>query len=328
MTPGPADLMIETSRRSYYPPIVPALTGMLQVSDLHTIYFEECGNPAGKPVVILHGGPGAGSNAMMRRCHDPEKYRIILFDQRGCGRSLPYAELRQNTTWDLVADIEKLRTHLKIEAWQVFGGSWGSTLALAYAQTHPTRVTDMVLRGIFFSSREEIDWFYKQGTGILFPDKYRDFLAPLAEADRAEPIQAYYRILTGGAPKEREHAARAWSMWEGETLSVTPNPARVEAFGAVHYAIAFARIECHYFVNEGFFDAEDGLLRNAAKIAHVPLTIVNGRYDVVTPVHSAWCLHQALPGSELVIVPDAGHAMSEPGIVDALVTATDRFAGF
>lgn len=299
---------------------------MLRVSDLHTIYYEECGNPRGKPVIILHGGPGAGCNPMMRRYHDPTKYRIVLFDQRGCGRSQPYAELRHNTTWDLVDDIEKLRNHLKIETWQVFGGSWGSTLAMAYAQRHPDRVTGMVLRGIFFSTREDIDWFYKAGASVLFPDEFEKFLGPLSESERADPVPAFYRILTGNDQTAREAAARAWSMWEGATLSVRPNPARVRAFGETRYAVAFARIECHYFMHEGFITETDGLLQNADKIAHLPAIIINGRYDVVTPMRGAWTLHKALPKSELVVVPDAGHAMSEPGIVDALVAATDQFA--
>jgi len=316
---------LEQRMRQHYPPISPTMTGRLAVSDRHTLYYEECGNPGGKPVIILHGGPGAGCNPTMRRYHDPARYRVILFDQRGCGRSEPHAELAENTTWDLVADIEKLRTHLNIGSWQVFGGSWGSTLAMAYAETHPDRVSEMVLRGIFFATREDIEWFYRDGASILFPDEYEKFLAPLAREDHNDPIPAYYRLLTGDDQEAKEAAARAWSMWEGATLSVVPNPDRVKAFGAARYAIAFARIECHYFINEGFVSGERDLLRNIERIAHIPTTIINGRYDVVTPMRSAWRLHKALPKSELVIVPDAGHAMSEPGLVDALIRATDRF---
>ncbi|MEM8812696.1 MAG: prolyl aminopeptidase [Pseudomonadota bacterium] len=323
------------SRVSLFPALSPFSSGMLPVSAGHRIYYEVSGNPDGIPVVILHGGPGAGSNPTMRRYHNPERYRIVLFDQRGCGRSEPYASLAANTTWDLVDDIERLRNHLAIDAWQVFGGSWGSTLALAYAETHPDRVTDLILRGIFFCSRQEIDWFYGRGTGVLFPEAYEKFLAPLDPADRQDPIPAYHRLLsvasdpaTSRSETARvEHAARAWSQWEASTLSLMPNPERVQAFGSARYAVAFARIECHYFMNEGFFAEGRGVLENVNRIAHLPVTIVNGRYDVVTPVRSAWDLHRALPQSNLVIVPDAGHAMTEPGLIDALVRATERSTG-
>lgn len=319
--------MTAMSERPLYPPLPPRLTGRLAVSDRHILYYEECGNPDGVPVVVLHGGPGAGCNPTLRRFHDPERYRIVLFDQRGCGRSEPHADLEDNTTWDLVSDIEKLRLHLGIDTWQVFGGSWGSTLALAYARTHADRVSALVLRGVFFASLREIDWFYGPGTGTLFPEAYEDFLAPLDTADRERPVPGYYRLLTGDDAARRERAAQAWSRWEATTLSLRPDPARVAAFVEPRYAIAFARIECHYFMHDAFFAEGDGLAETLDRLPRVPTVIVNGRYDVVTPPLSAWRLHKALPGSKLVIVEDAGHAMTEPGLVDALVRATDRLAG-
>lgn len=311
--------------RMLYPEIAPYRTGTLKVDDRHTLYWEECGNPAGKPVVLLHGGPGAGCNERMRRFHDPAKYRIVLFDQRGSGRSTPHADLMDNTTWDLVADIEKLRALLGIERWQVFGGSWGSTLALAYAETHPQRVTELVLRGIFLLRRSEIDWYYNGGAGHLFPELWEKFLAPVPESERGgDLVEAYHRLLRSGDPEVATRAAIAWSTWEGATSSLLPKPERVAETSQPRFALAFARIENHYFHHRGFLE-EGQLLRDAAALEGIPGVIVQGRYDVVCPATSAWDLHRAWPGSRLEIVDDAGHSAVEPGIVHHLVAATDRF---
>jgi proline iminopeptidase len=266
----------------------------------------------------------------MRRTHDPDHYRIILFDQRGCGRSTPYAELHENTTWDLVADIERLREHLGIDKWQVTGGSWGSALALAYAETHPGRVTEMVLRGIFTLRKCELDWFYGgeigvNGTGALFPEAFEKYVAPIPPAERSDMIAAYYARLTSDDRAVRMEAARAWSTWEGSTLSLLPDPDREARFGSDDFAEAFARIECHYFINKGFFERDDQLIADAHKLKGIPCVLVQGRYDVVTPMMTAWALKQAWPEAELRIVPDAGHTATEPGIVHEFVTATDRF---
>jgi proline iminopeptidase len=311
-----------------YPPLRTYRTGRLKVSPIHELYFEESGNPKGKPVVFLHGGPGGGTNADMRRFFDPARYRIVLFDQRGCGKSRPHASLDDNTTWDLVADTEALRRHLGIERWQVFGGSWGSTLALAYAQRHPESVTELVLRGIFLLRRSELEWFYQssEGAASLFPDLWEHFVAPIPEEERYDMMRAYYRRLTSTDAAERGAAARAWSIWEGATSHLRTDPAYVAKFRNADYAAAFARIECHYFVNGGFLDADDQLLRDVPKIRHIPAVIVQGRYDVVCPLRSAWHLHRAWPEAELVIVPDAGHSAFETGIAAALCRATDRFA--
>jgi proline iminopeptidase len=309
-----------------YQPIEPYRHGRVKVGAGHEIYYEECGNPHGKPVAIVHGGPGGGCNATMRRYHDPARYRIVLFDQRGCGRSLPHASLEANTTWDLVADMERLRIHLGIDRWQLFGGSWGSTLALAYAETHPDRVRDLILRGIFLLRREELIWFYQAGCGWLFPEAFEEFRKGIPPEERGDMIAAYYRRLTNPDRDVQIAAARAWSIWEGSTLSLMQDPERVKLFGADTYAIAFARIESHYFVNKGFFEREDQLLANAHRIRHVPCSIVHGRYDVVTPVKNAWDLSRVWPEARLHIVPDAGHAMTEPGIVHGLVGATRRHA--
>ena len=310
-----------------FPPIAPYRTHRLKVSAIHDIHVAEYGNPAGKPAVLLHGGPGAGSNPTIPRFHDPDAYRIVTFDQRGSGQSTPHAELRENTTWDLVADIERIREHLGIERWQVFGGSWGSCLALAYAETHPERVTGLILRGIFTLRRKELLWFYQEGASNILPDAWEHFVAPIPEDERGDMIAAYHKRLTGDNVEERLEAARAWSMWEGASLSLLPDPARVAAFGEPRYAIAFARIECHYFVNRGFFDFDGQLIANAGLIRHIPGVIVHGRYDMCTPVTIAWDLHRAWPEADLRIVPDSGHAMSEPGIVHELVAATERFKG-
>ena len=312
-------------RRSFYAEIQPYLRGRLKVSDLHEIYYEEVGNPDGKPAVVLHGGPGGGISPFLRRMHDPKSYRVILFDQRGCGQSTPHAELAGNTTWDLVADIEKLRQHLNIERWQVVGGSWGSTLALAYAEAFPRRVTELILRGIFALRRSEIAWFYQRGADALYPDEWEGFLAPIPVAERADMIKAYYRRLTSSNASEQLAAAKAWSQWEGATLSLLPDPSRVADFGGDRFALAFARIECHYFANAGFFAADGQLLTEAARLKAIPGVIIQGRYDVVTPMETAWALHKAWPEAEFIVVPDAGHTATEPGLTDALVQATDRF---
>ncbi|PZO62612.1 MAG: prolyl aminopeptidase [Pseudoxanthomonas suwonensis] len=313
--------------RTLYPDIEPFDSGMLAVDDRHTLYWEQCGNPDGKPVVILHGGPGGGCNANLRRFHDPQRHRIVLFDQRGAGRSTPHADLVDNTTWHLVADIERLRAHLDIERWQVFGGSWGSTLALAYAQTHPQRVTELVLRGIFMLRRWELEWFYQQGANRLFPDAWEHYLEPIPLVERHDLISAYHRRLTSDDAAVRLRAARAWSIWEGATSYLRIDPDYATSHGDEAFALAFARIENHYFVNGGFFDADDQLLRDAGRIAHIPGAIVHGRYDVVCPVQNAWDLHKAWPASELVITPAAGHSGFEAENVDSLIRVTDRFAG-
>lgn len=312
--------------RTLYPAIEPFATGELAVSDRHTLYFEQCGSPDGIPAVMLHGGPGGGCSDKMRQFHDPAKYRIVLFDQRGAGRSRPHADLVDNTTWDLVADIERLREHLGIERWQVFGGSWGSTLALAYAQSHPQRVTALVLRGIFMLRRWELEWFYQEGASRLFPDAWEQYLAPIPAVERADLISAYHRRLTSADAAVRVEAARAWSVWEAATSFLHQDPSFIDSHKADDFALAFARIESHYFVNGGFFEVEDQLLRDVPKIRHIPTTIVHGRYDVVCPIQNAWDLKRAFPEAELYITPDSGHSALEPGNIDALVRATDRYA--
>lgn len=311
----------------HYPPVEPFRTGRLRVSDMHELYFEESGNPDGKPVVFLHGGPGGGSEPNQRRFFHPGKYRIVNFDQRGCGKSTPYAELEENTTWHLVADIEKIREHLGIPKWQVFGGSWGSTLALAYAETHPERVAELILRGIFLLRKQEIEWFYQHGASILYPDAWEPYLAHIPEGERADMLQAYYRRLTSDDPAVRLAAAKVWSGWEGATSKLIPDPEFTRNYEDDAFALAFARIEAHYFVNRGFMEADGQLLRDAGRIRHIPGVIVQGRYDVVCPMESAWALHRAWPEADFVITPDAGHSASEPPNSRALVAATDRFAG-
>lgn len=310
---------------SLYPPIEPFNNGMLAVSPLHSLYFEEAGNPQGKPVVFLHGGPGGGCNADHRRYFDPQKWRIVLFDQRGCGRSTPFAELRENTTWDLVADIERLREHLQIERWAVFGGSWGSTLSLAYAGKHAQVCTELFLRGIFLLRKQEIDWFYQQGCSRLFPDLWEQYLAPIPQDERGDLVAAYYRRLTSDDAQVRREAAQAWSIWEGSTSKLMFDPGAAQQFGDAHFAEAFARIECHYFTNRGFFSTDNYLLENVAAIRHIPTVIVHGRYDVICPVENAWQLHKALPESHLHIIADAGHSLSEPGISARMIEYTDKW---
>jgi len=310
-----------------YPPLEPYRTGRLKVSELHDLHFEECGNPEGRPVVFLHGGPGGGCEAKMRRFWNPEKYRIVLFDQRGCGKSTPYASLEENTTWDLVSDTEQLREHLGIEKWQVFGGSWGSTLALAYAQKHPERVLELVLRGIFLLRREEIEWFYQKGASILFPDAWEPFLAHIPEAERSDLMTAYHKRLTSEDPAVRLAAAKIWSTWEGATSKLLPDAEFTGHYEEDEFALAFARIEAHYFVNRGFLETDDQLLQGAQKIRHIPGVIVQGRYDVVCPLTSAWALHREWPEADFVITPDSGHSAFEAPNCRALVAATDKFAG-
>ena len=308
-----------------YPPIAPYREGNLQVSDLHTIHFEETGNPQGKPIVLLHGGPGGGCPPFYRQYFDPDKWRVVMFDQRGCGKSTPHAELRENTTWDLVKDIEKLRAHLGIEQWVVFGGSWGSTLSLAYSQTHPERCTGLILRGIFLMRQKELRWFYQEGANYLFPDAWENYVKPIPLAERQDMLAAYYKRLTSPELQIRLEAARAWSVWEASTSRLLLDSELMQKFGSSQFADAFARIECHYFINKGFFESEDQLLLNVARIRHIRGVIVQGRYDVVCPMISAWELHRVWPEAEFIIVPDAGHSMSEAGIRSALISATDKF---
>lgn len=315
-----------TERLKLFPPIEPHTSGTLRVSDIHEIYYEVSGAPGGKPVVVCHGGPGGGSTPSMRRYFDPARYKIVIFDQRGCGRSTPHAELRDNTTWALVEDMEKLREHVGVEEWQVFGGSWGSTLALAYAETHPERVTELVLRGIFTLRRTELLWFYQEGASWIYPDAWESYLEPIPEDERGDMIAAYYRRLTGDDKAEQLRAAKAWSLWEGGSVSLFPSEERLQSFSSDAFALAFARIECHYFQNGGFFERDDQIIANLDRVRHIPGVIVQGRYDVVTPMQTAWEMHRAWPEAELQIVQDAGHAASEPGIIDALVRATNRFA--
>src|SRR5688572_25873303 len=286
--------------RSQYPEIEPFDTGFLAVDGRHRLFYEQCGNPQGKPVVMLHGGPGAGCGARMRRFHDPARYRIILFDQRGCGRSTPHASLRDNTTWDLVADIERLREHLRIDRWQVFGGSWGSTLALAYAETHPDRVTELVLRGIFMLRRRELEWFYQDGASALFPDAWEEYVSAIPEAERGDLMRAYHARLTHPDPRVQLIAARAWSRWEASTSFLTPNRDFIAQVSVDSFAIAFARIESHYFAHDGFFDRDDQLLEDIGRIRDIPAVIEQGRYDVVCPMMSAWDLHKSWPEAEFI----------------------------
>jgi len=311
--------------RSLYPEIDAFDSGMLPDDSRHTLYYEQCGNPNGKPVVILHGGPGAGCGAKMRRFHDPARYRIVLFDQRGSGRSTPHADLTDNGTWELVADIEVLRKHLGIERWQVFGGSWGSTLALAYAETHPAKVTELVLRGIFMLRRWELEWFYQGGCHRLFPEAWQQYIAPIPEDERDDLIGAYHRRLTSPDEATRLAAARAWSIWEASTSLLLPDEAFIKSHEDAHFALSFARIENHYFVNKGFFANDDQLLRDAPKLHGIPGVIVHGRYDVVCPVQNAWDLHQAWPEAKLVVTPGSGHSAFEEENASALIEATDSF---
>ena len=312
-------------RRALYSALEPLRHGYLRVSDVHEIYYEECGNPAGKPAVFLHGGPGAGSDKRARQFFDPHHYRIVVFDQRGCGRSRPSASLVENTTWHLVADVERLRRHLGIERWLVFGGSWGSTLALAYAETHPERVTELVLRGIFLLRYAEIRWFYQHGASAVFPDRWETYRDAIPPDERDDFISAYYRRLTGTDHRVALAAAKAWSVWEASTSFLYGSPDAVKHWSQDNFALAVARIECHYFVNRGFMRSESQLLDDVTRIRHIPATIVQGRYDMVCPATSAWDLHRVWPEADLRLVPDAGHSAFEPGNTHELVQATDRY---
>ena len=313
--------------RTFYDEIEPYDTGHIRVSDVHELYYEQCGTPNGKPVVFLHGGPGAGLIPDYRRFFDPSAYRVILFEQRGSGRSRPHASLDDNTTWHLVADIEKIREEFGIDQWLVFGGSWGSTLSLAYAVTHPERVRGLVLRGIFLCRPKEIRWFYEEGLGAsaIYPDNWEEYLTIIPEAERGDLIGAYYRRLTSDDESTRFEAAKAWATWEGSALKLLPDQKVIDDFTEPDKAIAVARIECHYFVNNCFFETDNYLLEHLERIRHIPAVIVHGRYDVICPVMNAWDLHRAWPEAELNIIPDAGHAATERGIIDALVRATDGF---
>ena len=308
-----------------YPEIDPYNQFNLKVSDLHTIHIEESGNPNGKPVIFLHGGPGGGIEPIYRQYFDPEKWRIIIFDQRGCGKSTPHAELAENTTWELVDDIEKIREYLGIEKWVVFGGSWGSTLSLSYAITHPERCKALVLRGIFMIRNKEIDWFYQEGASNIYPDAWEQYVKPIPEDERHDMVAAYYKRLTSKDESVRLEAAKAWSIWEASTSKLIQSDDYLHQFEDAKVAEAFARIECHYFTHGGFFKSENWLLENVDKIRHIPTGIVQGRYDVVCPMVSAWELHRAFPEADFEIVQDAGHSMTEKGIAAKLVKYTDKF---
>ena len=309
-----------------FPNIEPFNTFHLPVSDLHTIYVEESGNKNGKPVIFLHGGPGGGVDPKYRRYFNPDKWRIIMFDQRGCGKSTPFAELKENTTWDLVDDIEKIRNHLSIDSWVVFGGSWGSTLSLAYSQTYPNSCKGLILRGIFLVRKKEIDWFYQEGANNIFPDRWESFSAPIPVEKRDNLMQAYYEILTGDDHSKKIEAAKAWSTWEGSTVRLMQDENFISDFSDEKFAEAFARIECHYFMNNCWFNSNNHLIENVDKIRHIPGVIIHGRYDIICPVVQAWDLHQAWPEADLHIIPDAGHSIFEEGIKDKILEYTEKFS--
>ncbi|MGD9841536.1 MAG: prolyl aminopeptidase [Steroidobacteraceae bacterium] len=319
--------MIYTSAelRTLYPAIEANRSGHLRVSPVHEIYWEESGNPKGKPAVFVHGGPGAGAGTQSRRFFDPQAYRIIVFDQRGCGRSRPAASLEDNTTWHLVSDMEALRTHLHIDKWLVFGGSWGSTLGLTYAQTHPQRVSELVLRGIFLLRQWELQWFYQHGASAIYPERYADYIAAIPATERHDLISAFYKRLISHDYAQQLAAAKAWAIWEAATSFLHPNETNIKNWGNADFAIAVARIECHYFVNKGFFSSDDYLLKNMQRIRHIPGVIVQGRYDVVCPMQTAWELHQTWPEATFHVTPDAGHSAFEAGNTHALISATDGF---
>ena len=320
MTPA---LSPETPRRGLYIETQPFKTGYLPEQDGHSVYFEECGRPNGKPCVVLHGGPGGAINATMRRYFDPSRWHMVLFDQRGCGRSTPTASLEHNTTWTLIEDIERLRIAAGFEKWTVFGGSWGSTLALAYAIAHPDRVEALILRGVFTGSKRELNWFYQDGASMLFPDVWARYVANIPPEERGDLMQAYHKRLTGTDKAVQAQAAADWSQWEGDTLSIRGPVDRPEKFNDSSFAVAFARIECHYFVNGCFFEHDQWIQDNIANIRHIPAWIVQGRYDVVTPLETAWGIKSQWPEAHFDLIWDAGHASTEPGTIDALVRATD-----
>ncbi len=311
--------------RILYPPIKPYVTHSLKVDSPHTLYIEECGNPQGIPICFVHGGPGSGCEAYHRSFFDPDIYRIVLFDQRGCGRSAPHAELGGNTTQALVQDMERIREHLNIERWVLFGGSWGSTLSLVYAQTHPDKVLGLILRGIFLCRPEDIHWFYQEGASRIFPDEWEEYLRPIPNGERADMVRAYYKYLTGKDEIKRMSAAKAWSQWEGRTATLKPSKSVREHFSDPYVALSLARIECHYFINDSFLEPNQ-ILRDAHRLKDIPGYIIHGRYDVVCPLDNAYALHKAWPEAQLKIIADAGHAAAEKGITDALVKATDAMS--
>ncbi|MFZ4713323.1 MAG: prolyl aminopeptidase [Bacteriovoracaceae bacterium] len=317
---------MENKYRDFYPAKEPYTHGFIKVSDLHTVYYEEVGNPQGKPIVFVHGGPGGGIDESYRRFFDPKVWRVILFDQRGCGKSTPFSELKENTTWDLVADMEKIRQHLNIPSWAVFGGSWGSTLGLAYAIENADKVKALILRGIFLLRESEIKWFYQEGASNIYPDAWDKYLAPIPENERHDLVTAFHNRLTSNDAKVRSDASKAWSVWEGSTSKLHMDSDLIDRFGGDEFADAFARIECHYFVNKGFFKEDGWLLKNVHKLKNIPAWIVQGRYDVVCPAKSAWELSKAWPEAKLHIITDAGHSAGEPGIKSKLIEATDYFA--
>lgn len=309
-----------------YPEIKPYNEFDLEVSDLHTIHVEESGNDKGQPVIFIHGGPGGGIEPVYRRYFNPEKWRIIIFDQRGCGKSTPHAELRENTTWDLVNDIEKIRSYLEIPAWVVFGGSWGSTLSMSYAIMHSDRCKALILRGIFMLREKEIRWFYQEGCSYIYPDAWERYLQPIPEDERDNLVNAYYKKLTSSDHDERIQAAKAWSIWEASTSKLYQNQGSLHHFEDSKVADAFARIECHYFINKGFFEKETWILDNIDKIRNIPSVIIQGRYDVVCPMISAWDLHSVWPEADFHIIQDAGHSMTEPGIRSKLIEYTEAYS--
>ena len=308
-----------------FPEIEPYEKGYLNVSDLHTIYYEQVGNPKGKPILFLHGGPGAGIDPTCRRYFDPQFYRIILFDQRGCGKSEPHAELEKNTTWDLVDDIEKLREHCNIEKWVVFGGSWGATLSLIYAILYSEKVLGLILRGIWLSRKEEVNWLYQEGTSRFYPEAWEEYLKPIDMKNRNDIVKAYYDIFTGGNNNDQVAAAKAWSIWEASVSKLIPSQDLISSFGDPYNAISIAKLECHYFVNNMFAKSDNYILENINNISNVPTVIINGRYDMVCPIYTAWELHKALPKSKFIVVQDAGHSASEPGTINELVKATEDY---
>ena len=311
---------------SLYPEICPYNTFNLKVSSLHTIYVEESGNKNGNPVIFLHGGPGGGIEPVYRQYFNPEKWRIIIFDQRGCGKSSPHAELKENTTWDLVADIEKIRCHLDIDKWVVFGGSWGSTLSLSYAIMYSKRCKGLILRGIFMIRKKEIQWFYQEGASYIYPDRWERYLEPIPEDERHDLVSAYYKKLTSNDKSVRLKAAKSWSTWESSTSKLFPSDISLHQFDDPKVAEAFARIECHYFINNGFFESDEWILDNTEIIKDLPTVIIQGRYDVVCPTTSAWELHKKLPNADFHIIQDAGHSMMEKGITAKLIEYTDKYS--
>jgi len=317
--------MANNQERSLYPEVDPFDSGYLRVSDIHQVYYEQCGNPDGQPALFVHGGPGGGCEAKDRRFFDPSHYRIILFDQRGAGRSKPHACTAENTTWHLVDDMERLRRHLNVEKWLLFGGSWGSTLALTYAEAHPKSVSALIVRGIFLVRQVEFEWYYSRGTPMVFAEAAKKFHGLIPENEREDMIAAYYRRVTSDDSELRQQALAAWATWEAETSSLIRDPERIREFGAAEFAEAFAGIELHYFVNKGFFEVDGQILRDAARLERIPGVIVHGRYDMVCPFQNALMLKEAWPGADLVVVEDAGHAATEPATTDALIRATDRF---